>query len=109
MRKQLTSREEHENSVKRQTRKELDELKAEIEEHKNVIDFQVYMDDMKTKDAIIKDQENQIDDMRKQKRRIVRELIDAKRTLEHRDEMIVKMYDLLRNHDIAIDRKLAII
>lgn len=57
----------------------------------------------------LRDAENQIDDMYRQKKRMVHELAETKKTLEHRDEMIVKMYDLIRNEDIPDDIKLWII
>lgn len=57
----------------------------------------------------LRDAENQIDDMYRQKRRMVHELAETKKTLERRDEMIVKMYDLIRNEDHGIIDTLAII
>lgn len=57
----------------------------------------------------LRDAENQIDDMYRQKRRMVHELAETKKTLERRDEMIVKMYDLIRNEDHGIVDTLAII
>lgn len=59
--------------------------------------------------AKLRDAENQIDDMYRQKRRMVHELAETKKTLERRDEMIVKMYDLIRNEDHGIVDTLAII
>lgn len=59
--------------------------------------------------AKLRDTENQLDDMYRQKRRMVHEMAEDKKTLEHRDEMIVKMYDLIRNEDHGIVDKLAII
>lgn len=56
-----------------------------------------------------RDAENQIDDMYRQKKRMVHELAETKKTLERRDEMIVKMYDLIRNEDHGIVDTLAII
>lgn len=57
----------------------------------------------------LRDAENQIDDMYRQKKRMVHELAETKKTLERRDEMIVKMYDLIRNEDHGIVDTLAII
>jgi len=59
--------------------------------------------------AKLRDAENQLDDMYRQKRRMVHELAETKKTLEHRDEMIVKLYDMLRNEDQGVVEKLAII
>jgi len=59
--------------------------------------------------AKLRDAENQIDDMDRQHRRFIHELAELRRGLEHRDELIVKLYDMLRNEDQGVVEKLAII
>jgi len=64
---------------------------------------------MRVKDEIIRDRENELEEVYKQNRRIKEEMADTQRTLDHRDSMIVKLYDLLRNDDIPNPKKLEII
>jgi septal ring factor EnvC (AmiA/AmiB activator) len=59
--------------------------------------------------AKLRDAENQIDDMDRQHRRFIHELAELRRDLEHRDELIVKLYDMIRNEDLGVGEKLAII
>lgn len=59
--------------------------------------------------AKLRDAENQIDDMYRQKKRMVHEMAEDKKTLGHRDTCFSIMYDLIRNEDIPDDIKLWII
>lgn len=59
--------------------------------------------------AKLRDAENQIDDMYRQKKRMVHKMAEDKKTLWHRDTCFSIMYDLLRNEDIPAGIKLWII
>lgn len=74
--------------VYQETRKELDDLKQEI---------------------IIRDMENELDEVYRQNVRIKKEKAELQRDIDRKDSMITKFYDLLRNDEIPNSQKLEII
>ena len=74
--------------VYQETRKELNDLKQEI---------------------IIRDMENELDEVYRQNVRIKKEKAELQRDIDRKDSMITKFYDLLRNDEIPNSQKLEII